>query len=196
MWVDPAVLGVSISNELSSSQLEQLKFLLRDKNFGKKVLENIDNGLKLFELMKERNYLAADKTELLSNLLKDINRQDLAEKINNFIIQPDPNYEKLKTATEVIAENLGKNWRKLGRKLGLTETRLDSISTRHPSDLQETAMELLKEWRKDQRADAQVKKLIDALRACQMNLTADKVEKKICMLPPRAWSSSCWTVLW
>uniref|UniRef100_A0A3Q0QX89 Fas (tnfrsf6)-associated via death domain n=1 Tax=Amphilophus citrinellus TaxID=61819 RepID=A0A3Q0QX89_AMPCI len=180
LWFNKVLL--EISNELSSSQLEQLKFLLRDKNFGKKVLENIDNGLKLFELMKERNYLAADKTELLSNLLKDINRQDLAEKINNFIIQPDPNYgldeaeeEKLKTATEVIAENLGKNWRKLGRKLGLTETRLDSISTRHPSDLQETAMELLKEWRKDQRADAQVKKLIDALRACQMNLTADKL---------------------
>lgn len=181
---------LEISNELSSSQLEQLKFLLRDKNFGKKVLENIDNGLKLFELMKERNDLAANKTELLSKLLKDINRQDLAEKIDNFIIQPDPNYdldeveeEKLKIATEVIAENLGKNWRKLGRKLGLTEVRLDSISSRHPTDLQETAMELLKEWRKDQRADAQVKQLIDALRACQMNLTADKVEKKICNPP-------------
>lgn len=86
---------------------------------------------------------------------------------------------KLDIAKEVIAENLGKNWRKLGRKLGLTDVKLDSISRRHPTELEETAVELLKEWRKNQGTEARIEDLLKALRACQFNLTADKVEAKL-----------------
>lgn len=101
---------------------------------------------------------------------------------NPLICSPPPS-AKLNVATDVIVENLGKNWRRLGRKLGFSEVKLDSISNRHPADLQETAVELLKEWRKVQKAEAQMQKLVHALRECQMNLTADKVEKKISELP-------------
>ncbi|XP_057675795.1 FAS-associated death domain protein-like [Corythoichthys intestinalis] len=83
---------------------------------------------------------------------------------------------KLDIAANVIAENLGRNWRRLGRQLGLTETKLDSVSTRHPNDLDETARELLKEWRKNRGSEVCVKDLVRALRACHQNLTADKVE--------------------
>lgn len=90
-----------------------------------------------------------------------------------------PPLAKLDIATEVIAENLGKAWRKLGRKLGLTEVKLESISKRHPTDLEETVLELLKEWRKSRGAEARTEELIRALRACQHNLTADKVEHRL-----------------
>ncbi len=93
-----------------------------------------------------------------------------------------PPSAKLGVATEVIAENLGKNWRRLGRKLGLTDVKLESISKRHPTDLEETAIELLKEWRKKSGAEARTEELIKALRACQFNLTADKVEKRLATL--------------
>lgn len=86
---------------------------------------------------------------------------------------------KLDIATEVIAETLGKDWRKLGRKLGLTDVKLESISKRHPTELAETTFELLREWRKNRGTEARTVELIQALRACQLNLTADKVEDKL-----------------
>lgn len=79
----------------------------------------------------------------------------------------------------MIAENLGKAWRKLGRRLRLSEVKLESISKRHPTDLEETTVELLKEWRKIRGAEARAEELIGALRGCQYNLTADKVEEKL-----------------
>ncbi|CAG5850959.1 unnamed protein product [Menidia menidia] len=82
-------------------------------------------------------------------------------------------------ATEVIAENLGKSWHKLGRKLRLGGVKLESIANRHPTDLEETAVELLKEWRKSQGAGARTGQLIRALKDCQFNLTADKVEEAL-----------------
>lgn len=89
---------------------------------------------------------------------------------------------KLDIAKEVITENLGKNWRKLGRRLGLTDVKLESISKRHPTELEETAVELLKEWRKNRGAEARTEDLLNALRVCQFNLTADKVEAKLALL--------------
>lgn len=79
----------------------------------------------------------------------------------------------------MIAENLGRTWRKLGRKLGLSDVKLDSISKRHPTELEETVLELLKEWRKSRGAEARTEELISALRACQYNLTADKVVDRL-----------------
>lgn len=79
----------------------------------------------------------------------------------------------------MISQNLGKNWRKLGRKLGLSEAKLESIALRHPTDLEETAMELLKEWRKSGGAGAPTDELLAALRGVQLNLTADKIQDKL-----------------
>lgn len=80
---------------------------------------------------------------------------------------------------EVIRENLGRNWRKLGRKLRLGEVKLEDISNRHPKDLEDTTMELLKEWKKSRKAEARTEELIEALRDCQLNLTADKIQEKL-----------------
>ncbi|XP_033484412.1 FAS-associated death domain protein [Epinephelus lanceolatus] len=174
---------LEISNQLSAEQLDKLKFLCRDM-IGKRDLEKINTGIRLFQLLSERGKLSADNTEWLCQLLVEIKRQDLSDKLNNSESQagfndnqPDEEERaKLDIATEVIAEKLGRNWRKLGRKLGLNDVKLESISRRHPTELDEIVRELLKEWRKSQGAEARTEKLIQALRACDFNLTADNVE--------------------
>ncbi|KAM3625025.1 uncharacterized protein V6R79_005844 [Siganus canaliculatus] len=173
---------LAISKELSSTQLEDLKFLCRDF-IGKKDQEKIDDALKLFRFLSERRKLGEDNREFLSGLLNHINRPDLSQRLDNFQspVEPARNEEeaRLNIATQVVAENLGKQWRKLGRKLGLSEVKLESISTRHPTDLEETTVELLKEWRKFRGLEARPEELISALRACHFNLTADKVVKAL-----------------
>ncbi|KAI3377221.1 hypothetical protein L3Q82_009133 [Scortum barcoo] len=177
---------LEISDQLSADQLEQLKFLCQDL-IGKREREKISRGQRLFELLMQRGRLGPDNTDYLSQLLTKVHRRDLSDKLNTFQSesgntedQPDQTEkDKLDIATEVIAENLGKSWRKLGRKLGLSEVKLESISKRHPTDLEETTIELLKEWRRSRGAEAQTEELISALRACQFNLTADKLEDRL-----------------
>ncbi|KAG7481665.1 FAS-associated death domain protein [Solea senegalensis] len=177
---------LEISNQLPSDQLEKMKFLCKDK-IGKKDLEKITGALKLFQILAERGELTDDKTGFLSELLKGINRHDLSEKLDKFHsgcghTDNEPEKVQLDIATEVIAENLGRGWRKLGRKLGLSDVKLESIHKRHPTELEETVVELLKEWRKSRGAEARTEELLNALRACQYNLTADKVEDKLSLL--------------
>ncbi|XP_038557547.1 protein FADD [Micropterus salmoides] len=178
---------LDLSNELSSKQLEDMKFLCVPDIIRKRDLEILTTGRQLFQVLTERGKLAADNTGFLSGLLQKIGRQDLSDKLNNFErLYEDTNNQpdeaeraRLDIATEVIAENLGRNWRKLGRKLGLSEVKLESISKRHPTELEETALELLKEWRKSRGAEARTDELIEGLRACQYNLTADKVVDRL-----------------
>lgn len=68
---------------LSNEQLNQLKFLCRD-TVGKRELEKIDTGIKLFTVLMERGKLGDDNKEYLCQLLREIQRQDLCEKINAF----------------------------------------------------------------------------------------------------------------
>lgn len=178
---------LEISNELTGKQLTDLKFLCQDLGIGKRTLESIDTGTRLFQVLTERRLLTADNTETLTVLLSNIKRPDLSDKLNGYSPsgstdnnQPEQEErDKLDTATDVIAENLGRSWRKLGRKLGLNDVKLDSISKRHPTELEETTREMLKEWRKNRKAEARAEDLIGALRACQFNLTADKVEERL-----------------
>ncbi|XP_049573462.1 FAS-associated death domain protein isoform X2 [Syngnathus scovelli] len=174
---------LDISSHITTEQLDSLKYLCLDK-VGRRVSETIDSGYKLFQCLTERGELRQDKTELLSELLKHIKRQDLSDKLNNFQSPQDcagiqlsqTEKDKLEIAINLMAENLGPTWRKLGRKLGFNETKLESISMRFPKDLEETARELLKEWMESRQANAHTGELIEALRACHQNLTADQVE--------------------
>uniref|UniRef100_UPI003AADE494 FAS-associated death domain protein n=1 Tax=Centroberyx gerrardi TaxID=166262 RepID=UPI003AADE494 len=180
---------LAISNELTPEQLEKMKYLCED--IGKRDKEKIDTGLKLFDALTQRTKLGPDNTKFLCYLLTHANRKDLSDKLNGYESQsmagftenqPDETETaKLDIATNVIVDNLApwNTWRKLGRKLGVKEVKLESISKRHPTDLEETVRELLKEWRKSQGAQAQAAQLIKALRACQCNLTADKVEEDL-----------------
>ncbi|XP_068174077.1 FAS-associated death domain protein [Antennarius striatus] len=177
---------LSISDELSPDELSKLKFLCVPL-IRKRDRESIDTGSKLFQKLTETGSLAPDRTERLSELLAEIRRPDLVQKLTQFRTtashpdnQPDERERaRLDVATEVVSQNLGRQWRKLGRKLGLSEPKLESVSQRHPTDLEETAVELLKEWRRLRGAQAQTDELLGALRACEYNLTADKVEDRL-----------------
>lgn len=177
---------LEISNGLSSEQLESLKFLCKE-DIKKKEQEKCTAGLKVFQILTERGKLGSNNTDYLCFLLRSIKREDLSQKLQNFNGELQLNRNESETnekdaldhATEELSENLGRNWRKLGRKLGLTEVKLDSISRKHPSDLEETAVELVKEWRKSKGSAATVKALVEALRDCRLNLTADNVEAKL-----------------
>ncbi|XP_068596331.1 FAS-associated death domain protein [Brachionichthys hirsutus] len=177
---------LEISDALSADELSKMKYLCAAM-IGKRELETMDSGRKLFQTLSERGLLGIDRRDRLSGLLTGIRRQDLSDKLGFEIVseneQPDERERaRLAVATELIAENLGRNWRRLGRKLGLSEVRLESVSSRHPTDLEETAVELLKEWRKVRGAQAQTEELIKALRGCKYNRTADEVEDKLASL--------------
>ncbi|KAK6274336.1 hypothetical protein J4Q44_G00392630 [Coregonus suidteri] len=177
---------LKISCELVGDQLEKMKFLCL-KEIGKNRLEKITSGLQLFTVLEERNKLGPDNTEFLVSLLTDIGRLDLADKITNSESQyagspnslPNDEQAKLDIATKVIIDNLGRRWRAYGRKLSLPEAKLDHISQKHPNDLEEQVVELLKEWRKMHKAEAKTDTLIKALRSCDQNYTADLIQTEL-----------------
>ncbi|NP_001292569.1 FAS-associated death domain protein [Esox lucius] len=175
---------LKISGELIGEQLEKIKFLCI-KDIGKNRLEKMTTGFQLFTVLMERNKLGPDNTEFLVSVLTQIGRLDLAEIIDGQKELPsnqlpsDEEQAKLEIATQVITENLGKKWRAYGRKLGLTETKLDTISGKHPNDLEEQVLCLLREWRKIHKAEAKTDTLIKALRSCDQNYTADLIETEL-----------------
>uniref|UniRef100_A0AAZ3PTZ4 Death domain-containing protein n=1 Tax=Oncorhynchus tshawytscha TaxID=74940 RepID=A0AAZ3PTZ4_ONCTS len=65
-----------------------------------------------------------------------------------------------------------------GRVLGLPEAKQDHIAQKHPNDPEEQVVELLKEWRKMQKAEAKTDTLIKALRSCDQ-YTADLIQTEL-----------------
>lgn len=74
---------LEISNQLSSKQLEDLKFLCNDV-IGKKDLEKTTSGRDLFRLLTERQKLGAENTDFLCGILIHIHRPDLSDKLMRF----------------------------------------------------------------------------------------------------------------
>lgn len=68
------------------------------------------------------------------------------------------------------------------RELGMAEVSLDRIVAAHPFSLYEQLVQALREWQVRKRKDAKVADLIKALRSCNLNLVADKVEERISQL--------------
>lgn len=177
---------LSISNQLDGETLDNLKFLCKEY-IGKKKLEKINKGIELFECLIDRAEIGPDDTELLRSLLDRVGQTALIQIIDDYERGSTANAygldarerEKIDSATEVIMKQVGRNWKKVGRKLGLNDTKLDSIEAKHSRDLEEQAIGLIREWMKIQRENARVEILIKALRDCGHNYTADLVEKKL-----------------
>ncbi|KAM6274207.1 FAS-associated death domain protein [Porphyrio hochstetteri] len=187
--MDPfLILLHSFSSSLSDSEVSSLKFLCREK-IGKRKLESVQSGIELFIFLLEQQLIASSEVSFLEKLLESIRREDLLLQLKQFVEEgevtaaddePDVHEKRLqKAAIEVICENVGRDWRRLIRGLGLSEVKIDRIVAANPFNLHEQLFQSLREWQKWKRKDAKVTDLIRALRDCNMNLVADQVEEKI-----------------
>lgn len=79
---------LEISNSLSPDQLGQMKFLCQSE-IGKRDLERIDSGLKLFQFLTERQKLSEENTEYVCELLKATGRLDLCDRLRNSSCPPE-----------------------------------------------------------------------------------------------------------
>ncbi|NXE77007.1 FADD protein, partial [Cochlearius cochlearius] len=171
----------SFSSSLSDSELASLKFLCRP-HIGKRKLESVQSGIDLFSILLEQQGIARDDVAFLEDLLKNIKREDLLLQLKQFqeegeVSAPDDQPDVHEKPIEVICENVGREWKMLVRKLGISEVKMDRIVTANPYSLQEQLFQSLREWQKWKGRDAKVTDLLKALRGCNMNLVADKVEE-------------------
>ncbi|XP_053418511.1 FAS-associated death domain protein [Nycticebus coucang] len=179
--MDPfLVLLHSVSASLSSGELTELKFLC-SRRVGKKKLERVQSGLDLFSVLLEQNDLEPDRTELLRELLASLRRHDLLRRLDDFEAGAAggaaPREEDLRAAFDIICDNVGKDWKRLARQLKVSDTKMDGIEERYPRNLMERVRESLRVWKNAEKEAATVACLVEALRACRMNLVADLVEE-------------------
>ncbi|XP_041485688.1 FAS-associated death domain protein-like [Lytechinus variegatus] len=90
--------------------------------------------------------------------------------------QPAAMGEDLSTEFDIIVENIGRDWRQLARRLGLTEVDIECITENHSRNLREQSRQALWMWKNKHRREATRQALIATLRKCKMNYIADIVE--------------------
>ncbi|NXQ43206.1 FADD protein, partial [Catharus fuscescens] len=170
----------SISSGLSDTELSQMKFLCRDK-IGKRKLDAVQSGRELFSILMEQQLIAHYNLEFLKKLLQHIERRDLVSQVVQFEEEephtPDDQPDGHEKPVDVICDHVGREWKKLMRELGMAEVKLDRIVAAHPFNLYEQLVQALREWQVCKGKDAKVADLIKALRSCNLNLVADKVEE-------------------
>ncbi|NXF07426.1 FADD protein, partial [Smithornis capensis] len=171
----------SISSSLSDRELSDMKFLCRDK-VPKRKLEAVGSGRELFSILIEQQHIARDDLHFLRKLLEHIRRSDLVSLLKRFeeegeLGAPDDQPDERETPNDVICENIGREWKKLMRQLGMSEVQLDRIEAAHRFNLYEQLVQGLRQWQKLKGKDAKVDDLIKALRGCSLNLVADIVEE-------------------
>ncbi|NWI74995.1 FADD protein, partial [Dryoscopus gambensis] len=179
--VDPFLsLLHSISSSLSDKELSDMKFLCCNK-IKKRKLEAVQSGRELFSILMEQQEIARDNLGFLGKLLQGIERGDLVARVVQFEEEephaPDDQPDVHEKPTAVICDNLGREWKKLMRELGMPEVKLDRIEAAHRYDLYEQLVQALREWQRWKGKDAKVADLIKALRGCSLNLVADRVEE-------------------
>ncbi|XP_035748519.1 FAS-associated death domain protein isoform X2 [Egretta garzetta] len=170
-----------LSSSLSEGELSSMKFLCRP-HIGKRKLESVQSGMDLFSILLEQQQITRNDLSFLEDLLKNIKREDLVLRLKQFEEerevsapddQPDVHEKRLqKAAIEVICENVGREWKMLMRKLGISEAKMDGIMTANPYNLREQVFQSLREWQKGR--DAKCPSLRTRLLCC-VKLHRDKI---------------------
>ncbi|KAG2462560.1 protein FADD [Polypterus senegalus] len=172
-----------VSTGLTSANLDSLKFLCGDV-IGKKKLEKVSSGTDLFQILLEMQLISSGNTAFVRDRLAKIKRMDLAEKLEGCCLSSDAQIgpeerDNLSLTFDAICDNLGRDWKKFARKIGVSDAKLYQIAMKHPYDMREQLMEALNEWKKTQGKDAKAASLIHGLRECNLNWTADKVDEAL-----------------
>ncbi|XP_020040986.1 FAS-associated death domain protein [Castor canadensis] len=180
--MDPfLVLLHTVSAGLSRDELTELKFLCHGR-VGKRKLERVQSGLDLFSVLLEQNDLEPQRTDVLRELLASLRRHDLLQRLDDFeagaAASAAPREADLRVAFDIVCDNVGRDWKRLARQLKVSDTKIDGIEERHPRNLSERVRESLRVWKNAERENATVTRLVEALRACRMNLVADLVEEE------------------
>nr|XP_060158793.1 FAS-associated death domain protein isoform X2 [Globicephala melas] len=139
--MDPfLVLLHSVSVSLSSSELTELKFLCQSR-VGKRKLELVQSGVDLFNVLLEQTEMSRENTVLLRKLLVSLRRQDLLRRLDDFEAGAEggaaPEERDLQAAFDIICDNVGKDWRKLARHLGVSDAKIEAIEEKYPRNLAE-----------------------------------------------------------
>ncbi|NXB40220.1 FADD protein, partial [Eulacestoma nigropectus] len=170
----------SISSGLSDTELSEMKFLCQN-TIGKGKREAVRSGWELFSILMELRKISSDRLEFLRTLLQHIKRDDLVAQLEQFeeeeIHAPDDQPDAHEKPTAVICDNVGREWKKLMRELGMPEVKLDRIEAAHQFHLYEQLVQALREWQRWKGKEAKLADLIKALRSCNLNLVADMVEE-------------------
>ncbi|KFP33474.1 Protein FADD, partial [Colius striatus] len=171
----------SFSLSLSDAELTSMKFLCRDK-IGKRKLESVKSGAELFNILIEQQQITRDKVSFLESMLENIKREDLVARLKQFVEEgevtsPDDQPDPREKPIGVICDNVARNWKTLMRELDFPEVKLERVMAANPFNLREQFFQSLQEWQKSKGKDAKATDLIKALRRCNMNLVADKVEQ-------------------
>lgn len=80
-------------------------------------------------------------------------------------------------AFDIICDHVGKDWRRLARQLKVSDSKIDAIEVKYPRNLTEQVRESLRVWKSSSGENAAAAHLVEALRACRLNLVADLVEE-------------------
>ncbi|XP_020826482.1 FAS-associated death domain protein [Phascolarctos cinereus] len=188
--VDPFFVVLQhVSSNLSRRELEDMKFLCKTK-IGKRKLHEIEHGIELFSCLMQLNLLSVNNTEFLSSMLQSLKREDLIQELANCVKnkpgpgeQLDPKVEaQLEVAFDTLCDQVGRDWKRLVRKLGVSQVDIDRIVYAHPRDLKEQFYQSLLLWKKSNYKEADVSTIQQALRACNLNLTADILAEKLAMM--------------
>ncbi|NXU39041.1 FADD protein, partial [Drymodes brunneopygia] len=170
----------TISAGLSETEVSAMKFLCRDK-IRKRKLEAVQSGLDLCTILMELQLITRDDVGFLKKLLQHIERGDLLALVVHFEEgRPHANDDQPDVHERpgaVICDNVGREWKKLMRELGMPEVKLDRIEADHRNNLYEQLVQALRQWQTWKGKDAKVADLIEALRGCNLNLVADRVEE-------------------
>ncbi|XP_001507113.1 FAS-associated death domain protein [Ornithorhynchus anatinus] len=174
------------SMNLRESEIASIKFLSRQK-VGKRKLEEVQNGIDLFTILIDQNDISRSNVNFLREMFQSLKREDLLADLDKFekygsatedLLDPRER-ERLSAAFDIICEHVGREWKKLIRTLGVTDTKIDSIVYAHPYDMIEQFRECLKAWQNIKRNEANVSELLKALRKCKLNLVADILSDKL-----------------
>ncbi|KAG9473172.1 hypothetical protein GDO78_022892 [Eleutherodactylus coqui] len=173
---------LQISGKLDNKELEDLKFLCQNK-IVKKKMELISSPIHLFRQLKELLEISEEDLSFLVELLDTINRHDLAQEVEKFR-GPQSRVQmrerdQLDQAFDIICENVGKDWKKLIRILGIADATMDQVIYENPNNMQEQLRQCLNKWREKKKEGATVSALVQGLENCRMRLVSERLADSI-----------------